>query len=61
MTENTAEGRQKQYRPQGLTVQTLPAEISGQSADGNSNTVQEYILLFTLIFIIAGVRLTMII
>ena len=36
MTENTAEGRQKQYRPQGLTVQTLPQEISGQSADGNS-------------------------
>ena len=34
--ENTAEGRQKQYRPQGLTVQPLPQEISGQSADGNS-------------------------
>jgi hypothetical protein len=30
MTENTAEGRQKQYRPQGLTVQPLPQEISGQ-------------------------------
>lgn len=61
MTENTAEGRQKQYRPQGLTVQPLPQEISGQSWTVTPNTVQEYILLFTLIFIIAGVRLTMII